>query len=142
MYFHSMSNEGENSKELKGLKYYGSAGAGFLILFGLLIAISGWIWLINGPSLGGANIYGGKVINLHSLSIAQNVIYLGYALIVFGLLSKGQYVSASLSELKKSFNNESAYEAHHKKNVPAYNTSIEEQDLEKIQQFKILNRIP
>ncbi len=141
MYFHSMSNVAGNSNEFKGVRFCGSAGAGFLILLGFLIATSGWVWLINGPSLGDENIYGGKVINLHSLSIAQNVIYLGYVIIVFGLLSKGKFVSASLSEFKKSLNGETAYLSE-QKNKNSEQKTIEELDIEKIQQFKILNRIP
>lgn len=57
-----------------------------LIIFGIVVAAAGWIFLLFGV---GVDVSGGltrSVVNLHSLSIASNVIYLGYVMTVVGTI--------------------------------------------------------
>jgi hypothetical protein len=55
---------------------------------GIVITVLGWLWLFLGAGrdVGELDI---RVINFHSLAIANNVILLGYFLVVVGTLSYG-----------------------------------------------------
>lgn len=57
------------------------------VSFGVLIAIGGWAYLLG--FVGVDTGYGNQVVNLHSLTIANNVILLGYAICIWGVLEAG-----------------------------------------------------
>lgn len=62
-----------------------------LIVAGAMIAVMGWLFL-----LGGVGVPAGQVVNMHLLAIANNVILLGYALVIAGLLLR--FLSRSRAE--------------------------------------------
>jgi hypothetical protein len=55
-----------------------------LVVLGVAAAAFGWFFLLGGVSIGTG--LGTTVVNMHLLSIANNVIGLGYALVIAGLL--------------------------------------------------------
>jgi hypothetical protein len=57
------------------------------IKIGAIISIAGWVYLIG--FVGVDNGYGSEVINFHSVTIANNIILLGYALAFWGSIDEG-----------------------------------------------------
>ena len=63
-----------------------------LVAIGVCIAAGGWIFLLAGVGVGvpseGALGTPSSVVNLHGLSIASNLIYLGYFFVLIGVLNQ------------------------------------------------------
>lgn len=57
-----------------------------MIGIGALVAIGGWLFLLGGVSISSGGM---QVANLHLISIANNVIMLGYFLVVVGVIKAG-----------------------------------------------------
>ncbi|WP_037317170.1 hypothetical protein [Ruegeria halocynthiae] len=65
------------------------------ITVGACIGVAGWIFLIG---FTGADTDFGQVVNLHLVSIAENVILLGYALVLWGAIEQvGDKVTARIN---------------------------------------------
>jgi hypothetical protein len=69
-----------------------------IIGLGVLVAIAGWVWLLSRPDVDVPELLGladppepssGEFLSLHMLSVAENVILLGYALITWGAITTG-----------------------------------------------------
>ena len=57
------------------------------IWIGSLISILGWLFLILGVGLeSGSSVLTRSLVDVHRVSIASNVIYLGYFLVLIGLV--------------------------------------------------------
>lgn len=59
-----------------------------LVWVGAAIAAFGWLFLLTGVTVAEASFARG-VVNIHLMAIAQNVIYLGYVLVITGVIGTG-----------------------------------------------------
>jgi len=77
------------------------------IWIGSLISVLGWLFLILGVGLeSGSSVLTRSLVDVHRVTIASNVIYLGYFLILIGLalnLQKRLTVAKPLSEPEAKF---------------------------------------
>jgi len=58
-----------------------------LIIVGVVVAVGGWLFLTSGVA--GGSIGSRDIINLHAISLAENVILLGYMTALAGLIAGG-----------------------------------------------------
>lgn len=102
------------------------------IAAGIIIAIGGWVFLVafTGADAG----YGREVVNFHSVAIANNVILLGYAVTLWGVIeeSVNKFVAASSKTAAKSTANSSSGEEEASSGAPFEVWSDEELQARKV----------
>ena len=57
-------------------------------LLGIFISGAGWLFLTTRVGVSSA-LLPREIVNIHSMTIAENVIYLGYVMIIVGVISDG-----------------------------------------------------
>jgi hypothetical protein len=83
-----------------------------MLIIGILVAGAGWYFLLEGVGVAGVG-GSGNIMNLHLAQIANNVIYLGYFLVLVGSVREGfsriERYLAGMPRMKAAF--DEAYRA-------------------------------